>query len=99
MCIICGFIGCSPGGPASGHTKEHYEQTKHIYAIEVDSKSVYDFARGSFVHRLLQNMMDGKIIEHNAEGQPEGDNKKMYYGDFGKKIDNITYEYNTLLST
>lgn len=99
MCIICGFIGCAPEGPSNGHIREHYEAQKHIYAIEVETKTVYDFAKGGFVHRLLQNAIDGKIVQYEAGGATSTNQKDFQYGEFEKKIDTITYEYNMLLSS
>lgn len=31
--------------------------------MEIESKFVYDHSRDSFVHRLMQNLADGKIVE------------------------------------
>ena len=31
--------------------------------MEIESKFVYDHSKESFVHRLMQNLIDGKIIE------------------------------------
>ena len=68
MCIICGFIGCAPNGPMNSHIKDHYDMSKHIYAVEVETKGVFDFSKNALVQRLLQNIRDGKIIQH--EGTP-----------------------------
>jgi len=66
MCIICGFIGCAPDGPMEGHIKEHYDISKHIYAVELETKGVFDFSKKGLVQRLLQNIRDGKIIQHES---------------------------------
>jgi BRCA1-associated protein len=50
-CLICGFTGC--GNRHQGHMQEHYEQTLHTYALNADSKQVWDFASDGFVHKLL----------------------------------------------
>ena len=100
MCIICGFMGCASSGPAEGHIREHYEMSKHIYAIEVETKSVYDYSKGTPVHRLLQNAMDGKIIQHESESNITNPYIKKYEtGEFEKKIDTVSYEYHILLSS
>eukprot|EP00986_Skeletonema_menzelii_P008819 scaffold3838_cov157-Skeletonema_menzelii.AAC.9 len=46
-----------------GHAMQHYEETLHAYALDTETQHVFDFAGGGYVHRLLQNMEDGKIVE------------------------------------
>ena len=46
-----------------GHALQHYEETLHAYALDTESQHVWDFAGGGYVHRLLQNTEDGKIVE------------------------------------
>eukprot|EP01029_Cantina_marsupialis_P022269 TRINITY_DN54281_c0_g1_i1.p1 TRINITY_DN54281_c0_g1~~TRINITY_DN54281_c0_g1_i1.p1 ORF type:complete len:422 (+),score=108.80 TRINITY_DN54281_c0_g1_i1:137-1402(+) len=61
MCLICGFVGC--GTEEGSHAYEHFENTGHAYSVELDSQRVWDFSGGGFVHRLVQNRVDGKIVE------------------------------------
>ena len=79
VCLICGVISCAKGpsgtshdvdGSSSaqipsqrGHAIHHYEATLHAYALDTETQHVFDFAGGGYVHRLLQNMEDGKIVE------------------------------------
>ncbi|KAJ2791275.1 hypothetical protein H4R20_006887, partial [Coemansia guatemalensis] len=60
ICLICGTIGC--GRYANGHAKDHFEQTQHPYSMELESQSVWDYAGDGYVHRLMQNMADRKVI-------------------------------------
>jgi BRCA1-associated protein len=46
-----------------GHAMQHYEETLHAYALDTETQHVFDFAGGGYVHRLLQNIEDGKIVE------------------------------------
>jgi len=46
-----------------GHAMQHYEETLHAYALDTETQHVWDFAGGGYVHRLLQNVDDGKIVE------------------------------------
>ena len=46
-----------------GHAFQHYEETLHAYALDTETQHVFDFAGGGYVHRLLQNIDDGKIVE------------------------------------
>ncbi len=66
MCLVCGFIGCGLEDVFSSHNHEHYEETKHVYAMEVETKFVFDHAQKSFIHRLIQNSVDGKMVEVNG---------------------------------
>jgi BRCA1-associated protein len=61
ICLICGHIGC--GRYVGGHAFEHYRQTSHLYALEIDTKRVWDYAGDGYVHRLIQNAVDGKLVE------------------------------------
>ncbi|KAJ2713966.1 hypothetical protein H4R19_001978 [Coemansia spiralis] len=73
MCLICGTVGC--GRYANGHAKDHYEQTQHPYSMELVSQGVWDYAGDGYVHRLLQNMADRKVIAlepHRSQGGDTG---------------------------
>ena len=47
----------------SGHAYDHYMQSKHVYAMEIETKKVWHFAKENYVHRLIQNEVDGKLVE------------------------------------
>ena len=51
--------------PASSHAKQHYDETLHAYALDTETQHVWDFAGAGYVHRLLQNKDDGKLVEVN----------------------------------
>ena len=61
ICLICGNIGCGRYGRAHAHT--HYERTTHLYALELETQRVWDYAGDGYVHRLIQNKADGKLVE------------------------------------
>lgn len=61
ICLICGFMGC--GRYDNAHARMHYESTKHAYALDPESQRVWDYAGDGYVHRLIQNMVDGKLVE------------------------------------
>ncbi|KAL3765885.1 hypothetical protein ACHAW5_002118 [Stephanodiscus triporus] len=79
VCLICGAISCANGhtSPSTnegvdqtpqapshlGHALQHYQETLHAYALDTETQHVWDFAGGGYVHRLLQNLEDGKIVE------------------------------------
>jgi BRCA1-associated protein len=54
----------APQAPShQGHALQHYAETLHAYALDTETQHVWDFAGGGYVHRLLQNSEDGKIVE------------------------------------
>ena len=46
-----------------GHSFDHYKETNHTYAMEIYTHNVWDFCKQNYVHRLIQNQLDGKLIE------------------------------------
>ncbi|ESK97762.1 brca1-associated protein [Moniliophthora roreri MCA 2997] len=61
ICLICGNIGCGRYGRAHAHS--HYQLTTHLYALELETQRVWDYAGDGYVHRLIQNRADGKLVE------------------------------------
>ncbi|KAJ2545965.1 hypothetical protein EV175_005775, partial [Coemansia sp. RSA 1933] len=60
ICLVCGTVGC--GRYANAHAKAHFELTQHPYSLELGSQRVWDYAGDGYVHRILQNMADRKVI-------------------------------------
>ena len=54
-------IGC--GRYRRAHAQAHYERTTHLYALELETQRVWDYAGDGYVHRLIQNKADGKLVE------------------------------------
>mmetsp|Transcript_4034 Transcript_4034/g.6846 ORF Transcript_4034/g.6846 Transcript_4034/m.6846 type:complete len:520 (-) Transcript_4034:1048-2607(-) len=64
VCLVCGFIGCGEAHSASGdqgggHMREHYQQHLHAYAMNTETRRVWDFAGEGYVHRLILNQHEG----------------------------------------
>ena len=82
VCVVCGFAGCSSGNPSEGsHIRDHYDQTKHAYAVSVTSQLVWDFSGRNYVHRLV---MDGESVDA-ADAQEH------------RKLEGLALEYTQLL--
>jgi len=62
ICLTCGHVGC--GRYVRGHARDHYQQTSHTYAMEIQSQRVWDYMGDGYVHRLIQNRNDGKLVQH-----------------------------------
>lgn len=61
MCLICANVGC--GRYTHGHARQHYQETGHLYSLEVDTQRVWDYAGDGYVHRLIQSKSGGKLVE------------------------------------
>lgn len=46
-----------------GHARDHYDETLHAYALDTETQHVWDFCGRGYVHRLIQNAKDGKLVE------------------------------------
>lgn len=88
ICLICGHIGC--GRYVEGHAYKHYCETQHTYAMQLGNNRVWDYAGDNYVHRLLQNKSDGKMVE------VEGNRDSSRAAD--EKIDAVQLEYTYLLT-
>ncbi|XP_031570682.1 BRCA1-associated protein-like isoform X2 [Actinia tenebrosa] len=94
ICLICGHVGC--GRYAGCHAYRHYEKTQHTYSLELGTQRVWDYTGDNYVHRLIQNKTDGKLVEYGpAQGQytylltNQLENQRMY---FQEKITRVETE-------
>lgn len=87
ICLICGHIGC--GRYVEGHAYQHYCETQHTYAMQLGNNRVWDYAGDNYVHRLLQNKSDGKMVEVEANPDQRASDEK---------IDAVQLEYTYLLT-
>ncbi|XP_014278960.1 BRCA1-associated protein [Halyomorpha halys] len=88
ICLICGHVGC--GRYLQGHAYQHYIDTQHCYSMQVGSNSVWDYVGDNFVHRLLQNKADGKLVEGPSQNKSS---------ELEAKLENVQLEYTYLLSS
>ncbi|EAS04844.2 Zn-finger in ubiquitin-hydrolase (macronuclear) [Tetrahymena thermophila SB210] len=98
MCLVCGSINCGMEFMTQSHVKMHYEETQHTYSMEIESKFVYDHSRDTFVHRLMQNLADGKIVEIDS-ANIMNDQQNNYEYEKGKKSLDSLKEYEIQMST
>eukprot|EP00127_Corallochytrium_limacisporum_P005874 Clim_evm19s214 gene=Clim_evmTU19s214 len=61
ICLICGNIGC--GRYSSGHAYQHFVDSAHNFSMEIETNRVWDYVGDAYVHRLIQNKADGKLVE------------------------------------
>ncbi|KAK9466201.1 BRCA1-associated protein 2-domain-containing protein [Lipomyces arxii] len=104
ICLICGNIGC--GRYDEAHAFQHYMESNHVYAMDLEAQRVWDYANDAYVHRLIQNQEDGKLVElpslASASGQLD-DYDRDYANESDyvprEKLDNIGMEYTYLLTS
>ncbi|KAF1845447.1 RING-10 protein [Cucurbitaria berberidis CBS 394.84] len=101
ICLICGNTGC--GRYDSAHAFAHYEATSHTYAMDVETQHVWDYAGDGYVHRLIQNKADGKLVDMPASTHQSFSAPGMtgYANDTvpREKLDNMGMEYAYLLTS
>ncbi|KAJ3047151.1 hypothetical protein HK097_000177, partial [Rhizophlyctis rosea] len=102
ICLICGNIGCGRYGAA--HAQAHFAETNHLYAMELETQRVWDYAGDGYVHRLIQNKSDGKLVELPAPTSgPAPEHSERRYVDDGAvgsdKMEAIGLEYSYLLTS
>ncbi|XP_018562105.1 BRCA1-associated protein isoform X2 [Anoplophora glabripennis] len=89
ICLICGHVGC--GRYQGGHAASHYRESGHCYALQLGSHRVWDYKGDNFVHRLLQNKADGKLVP--SEGPPSESEGAQ------EKVDSVQLEFTYLLTS
>lgn len=105
ICLICGHVGC--GRYKGGHAKDHWKETAHNYALEIETQYVWDYAGDSWVHRLIQTKGDGKLVELPSSPRPphgSGGSRESQGGEDVEmvprvKLENIGMEYTHLLTS
>ena len=92
--------------PAS-HARQHYSDTLHAYALSTETQHVWDFAGNGYVHRLLQNKDDGKLVEvsdpSNTTSQERSLSPGLSEAQEGevvhRKLEGFASQYYTLLKS
>lgn len=103
ICLICGHVGC--GRYQAGHAASHYRESGHCYALQLGSHRVWDYKGDNFVHRLLQNKTDGKLVSLGDERRDEQDGETTPNYLSGQqlandeKVDAVQLEFTYLLTS
>ncbi len=105
ICIICGNTGC--GRYDSAHAFAHYVETGHSFAMDIATQHVWDYAGDGYVHRLIQNKADGKLVDLPAAFSRTaiGNHPNEAYTSLAadtvprEKLDNMATEYAYLLTS
>ncbi|KAJ3117216.1 hypothetical protein HDU96_007644 [Phlyctochytrium bullatum] len=94
ICLICGNVGC--GRYKAAHAASHYAATQHNFSLEIETQRVWDYAGDGYVHRLIQNKEDGKLVELPAPNTESAVTMQMFTG-ASDKGDYVDIEYSNLL--
>ncbi|KAG6363726.1 hypothetical protein INS49_008829 [Diaporthe citri] len=101
ICLICGNVGC--GRYKGGHAKEHWKETAHCFSLELETQHVWDYAGDMWVHRLIREKGEGKVVEFPSTDMAARDGNRQTGPDMDvvprEKLDNIGMEYTNLLSS
>ncbi|KAL7622272.1 hypothetical protein AAE478_007776 [Parahypoxylon ruwenzoriense] len=99
ICLICGNVGC--GRYKGGHAKEHWKETAHTFSLELETQHVWDYAGDMWVHRLIRDKGDGKVVElPGRQGEPLGSGDHEDEDVVPRaKLESIGMEYTHLLSS
>ncbi|KAI1416580.1 hypothetical protein F5Y13DRAFT_154297 [Hypoxylon sp. FL1857] len=93
ICLICGNVGC--GRYKGGHAKEHWKDTAHTFSLELETQHIWDYAGDMWVHRLIRDKGDGKVVELPARSHQLEDQDVVPRA----KLESIGMEYTHLLSS
>ena len=115
VCLICGVVSCTNSNAATrrgsatasslGHARQHYDDTLHAYALDTETQHVWDFCGQGYVHRLLQNSSDGKLVEVSNQDDnqrlPEAGHLSDAQEDevVHRKLEGFAQQYYTLLKS
>jgi BRCA1-associated protein len=79
---------------------QHHTETGHNYAIELATQRVWDYTGDCYVHRLIQNRVDGKMVEF-ADPNDYGDEQTGKLGEAlaKSKHEQVIQEYEMLLTS
>lgn len=101
ICLICGNVGC--GRYKGGHAKEHWKETAHCFSLELETQHVWDYAGDMWVHRLIREKGEGKVVEFPSTDMAARNNEAQAGSDADvvprAKLDNIGMEYAHLLTS
>jgi len=91
----------------SSHARQHYDTTLHAYALDTETQHVWDFAGQGYVHRLMQNKDDGKLVEVNDPSNTSSQERTLRPGlsdhqegeVVHRKLEGFASRYYTLLKS
>lgn len=96
ICLICGAVGC--GRYKGGHAKDHWKDSAHNFALEIETQHVWDYAGDTWVHRLIRDKGD-KVIELPSRSRRRGGDRSEEDMVPREKLERMGMEYTHLLTS
>ena len=96
ICLICGHVGC--GRYDEAHAFAHFEHTNHSFAMDISTQHIWDYIGDEYVHRLIQNKADGKLVElprSRRTGELNATHEELPFD----KVESMSQEYTQLLQS
>ncbi|KAL6361701.1 hypothetical protein LRP88_05176 [Fusarium phalaenopsidis] len=81
-----------------GHAKDHWKETAHSFALELETQHVWDYAGDMWVHRLIRDKGDGKVVELPGRNRSVGHLEEEDVVPRAK-LDSIGLEYTHLITS
>ncbi|TBT99523.1 RING finger domain-containing protein, partial [Hamiltosporidium magnivora] len=75
-CLICGNLGC--GRYNNGHANKHFKEFDHFFSLELNTKRVWDYVSDNYVHRIVQSINEGKLVQVDGNIEKAEDIKNEY---------------------
>jgi BRCA1-associated protein len=101
QCLICGKVGC--GRYEGKHAYRHYEETGHLFAMDLSSKRVWDYAGDGYVHRIMveekTETKDGAEVGIRELEDSDAGDFVPGKGESGTNVESLALEYTHLLTS
>eukprot|EP01028_Stygiella_incarcerata_P011625 TRINITY_DN66329_c0_g1_i1.p1 TRINITY_DN66329_c0_g1~~TRINITY_DN66329_c0_g1_i1.p1 ORF type:complete len:561 (+),score=165.16 TRINITY_DN66329_c0_g1_i1:42-1685(+) len=76
MCLTCGHVGC--GRYEGEHAFQHFAETQHPYAIDMETHATWDYVTDAFVHRTVHEIrFERESGESGQQNTTEGGSEDM----------------------
>lgn len=96
QCLICGKVGC--GRYEGKHAYKHYEESGHLFAMDLTSKRVWDYGGDGYVHRIM--VEEGSATKDGVEVGVREVGADSDFGDAkNDHVENLALEYTHLLTS
>lgn len=60
ICLICAHVGC--GRYQKGHARTHFEETGHVYSLELVTQRVWDYKGDGYDFNLLYHLSNAAVV-------------------------------------
>ncbi|WAR01415.1 BRAP-like protein [Mya arenaria] len=97
-CPVCRYSQ-TPEEVDENRCMKHFQETQHTYAMELGNNKVWDYIGDNYVHRLVQNKSDGKLVQVDEGGNPytylltnQLDSQRLYFEEKMGDVESAMFE-------